>query len=1159
MDKLRLTFLGGMAIDIENIPVVDFKLRKGQALLCYLAVTGRSHSRSALAGLLWRDMLEEKARMNLRKTLAKMRLVFGPYLHITNDDIGLNLDSSCWLDVTEFEQVISEVNLKPPLSPKNYEQLLQAMELYRGDFMEGFYLRNAPAFEEWILGQRARLRESALQVLNVLAEYAAQHSDYPAGITYARRLLKIEPWREEAHRQLMTLLARDGQRSAAIAQYKLCCQLLLEELGVEPSAETAALCKEIQANTFRATQIIDPQPIISETKPPLEKLSGKKGTFLSLNQLPLSPLQTYHKQTIASLSDTYYQIDRRFVKLTLLVDQGLDVQGMRFIVDSNQRQYDNLQELLEDIEEQAIVILGDPGGGKTTLLRRLQFDLARAELEDGQDHTVFFVPLNSYRAFHAGKDVSEPLHWLAEAWTKRYPELPDFRTLFCQGKLYLLLDGLNEIPHQDKADYRRQISHWRQFLQETRRYGNRVIFSCRRLDYSAPLSSPAVPVRQVRVEPLSPAQMETFLHTYLSKQGDMVWQRLQRDRQQLSLFSNPFFLRLLVDQIGGQGELPAGQAALLTGFVRRALHREVTEQTHHFFQPDAMLSEGDYEQVLHDTWLTPYQLPWEGALFNQLEQLAFAMQDSRDSAEAAQVRIQEREALQYLDQPQARNIIQAGIQLNILVKEVSTRELSFTHQLIQEYFAARLLAKTPDPTKVAVLWRADEIRPSLTETVAGLEKGEPLPAASTTGWEETMMLASAMAQNQAAFVRDLMPVNLPLAAHCAAVSEVRLPELLIKEIQQALISRIEMPQTDLRACIAAANSLGVLGDPRFDRYTGPYGPYLRPPVAFIPGGSYPMGSDDHPGFEDVLAANWAESEKPFHTVGVAAYEMGIFPITNAEYRLFWEGGGYEDERWWPTEAARTWLREGGHEAQRQEGRDVRRSWQSLTEEQLKSRPAPPEAIEHWLWGRNASDEEFEAWLIEEYPGGVLYRQPRHWDESYFNQPTQPVVGISWFEALAYCTWLSAQTGAMFDLPTEVEWEAAARGANGRIYAFGNTFAPAQCNTFETHIRGTTPVGVFPTGRTPEGVFDLSGNVWEWTTTLWGKKIETPDFPYPYEVGDGRENREEAEMRRVIRGGSWDDGQDIARAAARSNYIPGGRLAYLGFRVVLRCPFISAKL
>jgi formylglycine-generating enzyme required for sulfatase activity len=135
-------------------------------------------------------------------------------------------------------------------------------------------------------------------------------------------------------------------------------------------------------------------------------------------------------------------------------------------------------------------------------------------------------------------------------------------------------------------------------------------------------------------------------------------------------------------------------------------------------------------------------------------------------------------------------------------------------------------------------------------------------------------------------------------------------------------------------------------------------------------------------------------------------------------------------------------------------------------------------------------------------------------------------------------------GIPLRLPTEVEREAAARGPKGRRYAYGPDFDAALCNTFETHLRRTAPVGVFPGGETPEGGVDLSGNVWDWTSTLYNQE----QFPYPYRADDGREDPR-AGSRRVARGGSWPDGQGLARAAYRSYSTPNSRYSHLGFRVV----------
>ena len=122
-------------------------------------------------------------------------------------------------------------------------------------------------------------------------------------------------------------------------------------------------------------------------------------------------------------------------------------------------------------------------------------------------------------------------------------------------------------------------------------------------------------------------------------------------------------------------------------------------------------------------------------------------------------------------------------------------------------------------------------------------------------------------------------------------------------------------------------------------------------------------------------------------------------------------------------------------------------------------------------------------------------RPAYWHDDAFNHRPSRWWGC-WFEARAYCAWLSAQTGETFRLPTEAEWEAAARGVQCRRYAFGDDFDAARCNTFETHVRRTTPIGVFPGGETPEGLVDMTGNTWDWTSSLY--------TPYPYDPADGRE-------------------------------------------------------
>ena len=294
------------------------------------------------------------------------------------------------------------------------------------------------------------------------------------------------------------------------------------------------------------------------------------------------------------------------------------------------------------------------------------------------------------------------------------------------------------------------------------------------------------------------------------------------------------------------------------------------------------------------------------------------------------------------------------------------------------------------------------------------------------------------------------------------------------------------------------------------RRQGPYGAYLLPPLVDIPGGTYHIGSD-----EGLYA-----DEAPVHRVELQSFAMAQFPVTNAEWALFMQAGGYEEERWWETEEARAWRRgEGTAEGPKQQWRDNRKGFQDNFDsirQWLREGRITSQQAEGWEDIARMSDDEFETLLAEWYPSG-RQTQPADWHDDAFNNPAQPVVGVCWFEARAYCAWLSAQTGQTFRLPTEAEWEAAARGGQRRRYAFGNNFDAARCNTFETHIRRTTPIGVFPGGKTPEGLVDMTGNTWDWTSSLY--------TPYPYDAADGREAPSPPGARRVVRGGSWDGVQD----------------------------------
>jgi formylglycine-generating enzyme required for sulfatase activity len=174
-----------------------------------------------------------------------------------------------------------------------------------------------------------------------------------------------------------------------------------------------------------------------------------------------------------------------------------------------------------------------------------------------------------------------------------------------------------------------------------------------------------------------------------------------------------------------------------------------------------------------------------------------------------------------------------------------------------------------------------------------------------------------------------------------------------------------------------------------------------------------------------------------------------------------------------------------------------------------------------------------------------HRAAQYWPGASISEGNEnhPVVNVSWYDARAYCQWLSDQTGQIVRLPTEAEWEKAARGTDGRVYPWGDEFDKDKCNSRESGIGDTTPVGGYsPEGDSPYEVADMAGNVWEWTSSLYKA--------YPYDPEDGREDPE-AEEARVLRGGAFHHSlRRYVRCACRGRANPGDRDFYLGFRVVV---------
>lgn len=234
---LKFHLLGHPHITHDDQPVTDFASEKEMLLFCYLACHPGEHSRSQLAGLLWSEMSEERARANLSTAIYNLRQLCPAALDVTRKTVALNPEQPVWLDTTFLQNAI----------PGDSATQAEAIAHYRGLFLEGIYPPDAPELDAWLQQERERWRLVALTVLEQLSHGQTRAGQWDEAIATLRRLLDLEPWREESHRLLMRLLASQGQFNAALVQYETCQSLLLTELGVEPMVQTTAVYERIRA------------------------------------------------------------------------------------------------------------------------------------------------------------------------------------------------------------------------------------------------------------------------------------------------------------------------------------------------------------------------------------------------------------------------------------------------------------------------------------------------------------------------------------------------------------------------------------------------------------------------------------------------------------------------------------------------------------------------------------------------------------------------------------------------------------------------------------------------------------------------------------------------------------------------------------------------
>ncbi|MGQ9683160.1 MAG: tetratricopeptide repeat protein [Anaerolineae bacterium] len=291
MPQLRLLLLGSLEVTLDGRPVSEFPTDKTRALLAYLAMQkGQAATREMLAALLWPEQPGERSRQSLRQTLNYLRGALGTaaasLLQVDRDSIGL-CGEDVWVDALALAAEANACHVHRHRGAARCLPCLWRLEhvvaLYRGEFCARLALPDAEGFEEWALARREWLRREAVEALGTLAGYHEARGEFGVAERLARRQVEMEPWQEEAHQQVMRLLALQGRRGAALAQFETCRHSLLAELGVEPAEEADGLRRLIAAGQIQAT--VSPGLGL----PPTEALVGREADLTELGRRLSAP------------------------------------------------------------------------------------------------------------------------------------------------------------------------------------------------------------------------------------------------------------------------------------------------------------------------------------------------------------------------------------------------------------------------------------------------------------------------------------------------------------------------------------------------------------------------------------------------------------------------------------------------------------------------------------------------------------------------------------------------------------------------------------------------------------------------------------------------------------------------------------------------------
>ncbi len=847
-----------------------------------------------------------------------------------------------------------------------------------------------------------------------------------------------------------------------------------------------------------------------------------EGLYAECNAVPLAgdaPPDT-PQQRHPRLQHIYVDLDTRRPPSWERIGQRL---GILSAVQEAWREAIRPVSVLKAIREHPqLVLLGDPGSGKSTLTRRLAGVLAAAHLErlppeerDWQaklDHAFdrWLLPIRvtlSSWANHLSGDAEGCADDLLNECLRVLGQTAQVDASVQKARLLermnqdppsvlLLLDGLDEVA--DPIQRQRLLAAVQHFC---RHYPNvPLLVTCRVRPYRE-REHYRLPLPEAELAPLSEGSIRAFVarwHEELAWAGyyhpenaERAATRLLRAvfdprRPELREMAGTPLLLTMMARVNYDAPLPDSRAELYERFVAKLLwewEREKLDDQGQSTRLQSLLQAGRVKPV-----------GLERAL-NRLAYRVHGSQGSRDTVDIPRAALREAlEAIHPGDEAQkaawAVQVLDLIDDRSGLLLAVEQRHLyRFSHRTFQEYLAARWLATGSDflskfrEKMDQEQWREAiflalgyqvSVRGDYDNALAVFDELMPEAEEVAQGWRRVLLLGQAY-------------WSLRGPEWAGQASEERRARRVQRTMPQRLAALLVLDEAPVEERLEAGDLLAGLGDPR--KGVGVVPPPGLPPVGRrgqgaavpemdwveIPAGPFTMGSDKR---GDRMAFN-DETPQFTCTLITEPYHISRYPVTVAQYRAFAESGGYRERRFW-TQAG-------------------------------------------WAWRKSRG-----------ITGPEVYWEP-------FQRDNHPVVGVSWYEAVAYCRWLSQVLGYEVRLPREAEWEKAARGEDGRIWPWGDEEPTAEHCNFNGNVGHTTPVGSYPRGASPYGVLEMAGNVWEWCCTKWRNDYTA----YQKRIDDDLEGK----APRVVRGGSWIDYHHGVRCGYSVREYPSYRSYDFGFRVV----------